>query len=198
MKFSPLRYRYLILPVIIAFLSGVVISQTDSGMGNDNGGKKIWEKKTITAEITKINKDNNEVTLKGPKGREISFIVDKNVNLSNLKEGDSVKAEYYRSVAMQVGKPTPEQEKQPFTVLEAKKIAPAGVDLAGGSLRQVKAVVNVKKVDRAAQQIVIEGPNGNEFTISVADKRIFDKIKEGENAVITYTEALATTLEKTK
>jgi Cu/Ag efflux protein CusF len=198
MRFSALRYNYFILPLIIAFLSGVTFSQMDSGMGNDNSGKKFWEKKTITAEVTKVNKKNSEVTLKGPKGRELTFIVDKNIDLSNLKEGDLVKAEYYRSVVMQVGKPTPEQEKQPFTILEAKKIAPAGVDLAGGNLRQIKAVVNVKKVDRAAQQIVIEGPNGNEFTLAIADKRMLDKVKEGENAVITYTEALATTLEKTK
>jgi hypothetical protein len=198
MRFSALSQKHVILPMIIAFLSSLTFSQMDSGMGNDNSGKKFWEKKTITAEITKINKDKGEVTLKGPRGREVDFVVDKNIKLSDLKEGDSVKAEYYRSVVMQVGKPTPEQEKQPFKVLEAKKIAPAGVDLAGGSLRQIKAVVNVKKVDKAAQQIVIEGPNGNEFTLAIADKRMFDKIREGENAVITYTEALATMLEKTK
>lgn len=198
MSFSSSRYRYLIIPVIIAFLSGMAFSQMDSGMANDNGGKKFWEKKTIVAEVIKVDKSTGDVTLKGPRDGEMSFIVDKNIDLSNLKVGDSVKAEYYRSVAVQVGKPTPEQEKQPFTVLEAKKITPAGVDLAGGSLRQIKAVVTVKKVDKAAQQIVIEGPKGNEFIISIADKKMFDKIKEGENAVITYTEALVTMLEKTK
>ena len=198
MKTSASHCRSFIFPVIIAFLSGVCYSQMGSDMGTDNSGKNFWEKKTIKAEVTKVDKNNNEVTLKGPKDREITLVIDKNLDLRNVKEGDSVIAEFFRSVAIQVSKPTPQQEKEPFTILESKKIAPAGVELAGGSLRQIKALTTIKKVDMAAKQIVIEGLKGNEITLSVTDKNMLNKVKEGEKAVITYTEAMATRLEKTK
>ena len=198
MKISVSYCRSFICPVIIAFLSGVCFSQMDSDLGTDNSGKNFWEKQTIKAEVTKVDKNNNEVTLKGPKDKEVTLVIDKNLDLRNVKEGDSVTAEFFRSVAIQVSKPTPQQEKEPYTILESKKIAPAGVELAGGRLRQIKALTTVKKVDMAEKQIVIEGLKGNEITLSVTDKNMLEKVKKGEKAVITYTEAMATKLEKTK
>ena len=187
-----------ILPVIISLFTSIAFSATQSGAESGKDSHKFWQKQSITAEITNVDKKKNEVTVKGPEGRDVTFNVNKNVDLSNVKKGDSIRADYYRSVVMDVNKPTPEQERQKYSVLESQKIAPAGIDIAGGSLRQIKAVVNIKKVDTTAQEVVITGPNGKEYTLSVPDKKMFDNLKEGQNAIVTYTEAIATKLEKTK
>jgi hypothetical protein len=197
MKKETIRNILFIVPILVSFLATTVISENQSNSQKGHMGN-FWQKQTITAEIVNVDKKKSEVTLKGPKGKEVSFVVDKNIDLSNIKKGDSVRAEYFRSVLLDLTKPTPEQEKQQYTILETRKIAPAGVDIAGGSLRQIKAVATVKKIDKSKNQIVVDGPEGNEYTLTVPDKKLLDVVKEGQNAVITYTEALATNLEKTK
>ncbi len=197
MKKENIRNVFIIIPILVSFLASIAISQNTSNPQNGDMGK-FWKKQTITAEVVNVDKKRSEVTVKGPKGKEATFVVDKNIDLSNVKKGDSIRAEYYKSVLLDLTKPTPEQEKQQYTILETRKIAPAGVEIAGGSLRQIKAVATVKKIDKANNQIVVNGPEGNEYTLTVPDKKLLDVVKEGENAVITYTEALAITLEKTK
>lgn len=196
MKSRNINFTYLILPVIFCFITSMLFAQTTTQTKNRDG--KFWEKISITAQITNVNKKNNEVTVKGPEGNEVTFAVDENVDLSNVKKGDSIRADYYRSVIIDITKPTPEQERQKYTVLETQKIAPAGIDLAGGSLRQVKAIVTVKKIDSTTQEVTITGPKGKESTLTVPYKKMLNNLKEGQTVVITYTEAFATTFEKTK
>ncbi len=196
MKSRNIHFTYLIFPIIFCFLTSMLVAQTTTQTKKGDGN--FWEKISITAQIINVNEKNNEVTVKGPEGNEVTFAVDKNVDLSNVKKGDSIRADYYRSIIIEITKPTPEQERQKYTVLETQKITPAGIDLAGGSLRQVKAIVTIKKIDSTTQEVTISGPKGKEYTLTVPYKKMLDNLKEGQNAVITYTEAFATTFEKTK
>jgi Cu/Ag efflux protein CusF len=198
MKLGTIKFETFILPVIFSLFISVGFSQAQSSTENGQSNGEFWKKQTITAEITNVDKDINEITVKGPQGNELSFIVNENVDLSDVKKGDSIRAEYYQSILVDATKPTPEQEKQPVSVIETKKITPAGVDLAGGSLRQIKAVVKVKKIDESNQEVTLEGPNNKEYTISVPDKSKLDQLEEGKKAIVTYTEAFATTFVKTK
>jgi hypothetical protein len=42
----------------------------------------------------------------------------------------------------------------------------------------------------------VMGPQGNQFEIVVSDPSMLDKIKEGDSMTVTYSEALAISVEK--
>ena len=152
---------------------------------------------TVTASVEAINYTNREVTLKGPRGNAVTFTVDQRVKrLNEVKVGDSVRADYYLSIAGELRKPTAEEEKTPFTVLEGAAKAPAGTSPAAGGLRQFKVVTTIEEIDLPGQTFTIKGPRGNSVTIRAADPSRLAKGKVGDHIVVTYTEALAISLEK--
>ena len=54
---------------------------------------------SVTADVQSIDLEKREVTLKGPLGNEVTFVVDKRVQrLNEFKPGDHVTADYYVSV----------------------------------------------------------------------------------------------------
>jgi hypothetical protein len=135
--------------------------------------------------------------LKGPLGNTVTFTVDKRVKrLKEVKVGDTVEADYYVSVAAELRKPTPEEEKNPLVVLEAAGRAPKGTSPAGGGLRQFKVVTTVEGLDRTTETITVKGPGGNSLTARVEDPSRLTQIHIGDTIVVTYTEALAVSLEK--
>jgi len=152
---------------------------------------------TVTASVESINLTNREVTLKGPLGNQVTFTVDQRVKrLKEVKVGDFVRADYYISIAAELRKPTPEEEKTPFVVLDAAGKAPAGTSPAAGGLRRLKIVATIEGLDRPTQTITVKGPLGNYLTTRVDDPANLTKMRIGENIVVTCTEALAISLEK--
>jgi hypothetical protein len=154
---------------------------------------------TVTATVESIDPEKREVTLKGPLGNEVTFVVDSRVKrLNEVKVGDVVQADYYVSLAAELRKPTPEEEKNPIMVAEDSARAPATQSPAGGEARRVKVVTTIEGLDRPTRTITIKGPRGNYLTARVDDPANLEKMRIGENIVVTYTEALAISLEKVK
>jgi hypothetical protein len=152
---------------------------------------------TISASVEAIDHAKRDVTLKGPLGNVVTFVVDPRVKrLDEVKVGDLVIADYYISVAAELRKPTPEEEKEPFVMLDAKGKSPTGTSPAAGGLRRFKVVTTIEGLDRPTETITVKGPMGNLFTTRVADPSNLPKLRIGETIVITYTEALAISLEK--
>jgi hypothetical protein len=154
---------------------------------------------TVSASVEAINHTNREVTLKGPLGNEVTFIVDPHVKrLNEVKVGDFVRADYYISIAAELRAPTPEEEKDPIVVLEAGGKSPDGTTPAAGGLRRFKVVTTVEGVDLSTETITIKGPRGKFATIHVPKSPNLSKVTLGEKIIVTYTEALAISLEKTE
>lgn len=185
--------RFLFLSLFMFISAGFLLAANEPV---DNS--KFWEKITVTGKISKIDQETHEVTLKDQKGNEISFAVDKKIDISNFKDGDSVSAQYLRAVALKISKPTAEQEKQGNMVIERKTFSPAGIDIGGKSLKQVKALVDIKSIDKENMLLTITGPDNKELKIIVPDVHMFTNLNAGEKAVVEYTESLATSLEKLK
>lgn len=151
----------------------------------------------VTASVEAIDAEKREVTLKGPLGNTVTFTVDPRVKrLGEVKVGDLVRADYYVSFAAELRKPTPEEEKTPFVLLETTAKAPPGASPAAGALRQFKVVTTIEGLDRPTQTVTVKGPRGNYLTARVADPSRLTQVRIGENVVITYTESLAIALEK--
>ena len=152
---------------------------------------------SLTATVEAIDYTNREVTLKGPLGNEATFTVDQRVKrLDEVKVGDQIRADYYISVAAELRKPTPEEEKNPLVVLDAAGKAPPGTSPAAGGLRRLKVVATIEGLDRPSQTVTLKGPRGRYLTVRVADPARLTQARIGDHVVITYTEALAVSLEK--
>jgi hypothetical protein len=160
-------------------------------------GRKESVLLNVTASIESIDLTNREVTLKGPLGNEVTFIVDKRVKRFNeFKVGDLVQADYYVSVAAELRKPTEEEEKTPFALLEVAGKAPGDEAPAVGGLRRFKVVTTIEGLDRPTRTVTVKGPRGRYLTARVENISNLPKMRIGENIVITYSEALAISLEK--
>jgi hypothetical protein len=152
-----------------------------------------------TATVEAINPDTREITLKGPLGNEVSFVVDQRVKrLNEVKVGDKITADYYMSIAAELREPTADEQQHPITLLEGAGKAPPGTSPAAGGLRRYKVVTTVEGLDRPTQTVTIKGPRGNYLTVRVADPSNLTKMKIGDNIVVTYTEALAISVKKAK
>jgi hypothetical protein len=152
---------------------------------------------TVTASVDAIDLASREITLKGPLGNSVTFTVDQRVKrLDEVKVGDFVRADYYVSVAAELRKPTAQEKKTPLVLLDAAGKAPAGSSPAAGAVRRFKVVTTIEGLDRPTQTITVKGPRGNYLTARVADPSRLTQMRIGENIVVTYTEALAVSLEK--
>jgi hypothetical protein len=160
-------------------------------------GRKDAVLVTVTASVEAIDPATREVTLKGPLGNTVTFTVDQRVKrLDEVKVGDLVRADYYISIAAEVRKPTAEEAKHPIVVLDAAGKAPPGTSPAAGGLRRFKVVTTIEGLDRPTETVTVKGPRGNYLTARVADPSRLTKVRIGDTIVVTYTEALAISLEK--
>lgn len=154
---------------------------------------------TVTAKVEAVDQAKREVTLKGPLGNVVTFVVDERVKrLKEVKVGDEVTADYYVSLAGELRAPTEDEKKTPLTVLEGVARAPEGASPAAGALRAFKVVATVIGLDLPTQSVTLEGPRGNSGTIRAEHVENLKQLRLGDTVIVTYTEALAISLQKAK
>jgi hypothetical protein len=152
---------------------------------------------TVTATVTAIDQAKRQVTLKGPLGNVVTFVVDERIKrLNEVQVGDDVTADYYVSLAGELRPPTEEEKKDPITIIEDGARAPKGTSPAGGMLRAIKVVATVVGLDLPTQSVTLQGPLGNTGTIRAEHVEKLKQLRLGDTIVVTYTEALAVSLEK--
>ncbi len=152
---------------------------------------------TVTATVQDINYESREVTLLGQLGNTISFVVDERVQrLDEFQVNDKVVAEYYVSLSGELREPTALERRNPLVVLEAAGIAPPGTSPAGGALRAFRVVATVTGLDLPTQSVTLLGPRGNTGTIVVQNIANLRALRLGDTIILTYSEALAISLEK--
>jgi hypothetical protein len=152
---------------------------------------------SITATIEALDHETREATLRGPLGNSVTFTVDDRVErLNEFAVGDSVTADYFVSVAFELREPTAEEKAEPLVITEGAGKAPAGVTPAAGGLSQIKAVCTIEGLDRPTETVTLKGPLGRYVTVRTADPANLPHLRIGESVVVTYTEALAVSLEK--
>jgi hypothetical protein len=152
---------------------------------------------SVTASIEAIDQAKRVVTLKGPLGNTVTFVVDERVKrLNEFKVGDAIEADYYVSLAGELRAPTEEEKKNPLTIIEGGAKAPKDTTPAGGVLRAFKVVATVIGLDLPSQSVTLQGPLGNSGIIRAEKVENLKKLHLGDTIVVTYTEALAISLVK--
>jgi hypothetical protein len=146
---------------------------------------------TGSGTIQKIDKDNRVITVKGDKGNTLDIKVGPNVAIDKLKIGQRVNAAYYEEVALALHKPGEQAPKMTQTVTER----------GGITAQQTTVTAKVVAVDTAANKVVLMGPQGNKHEVKVEDPDLqaqLGKIKAGDNMDVTYTQAVAISMEPMK
>ena len=152
---------------------------------------------TISAAVVAIEKATRTLTLKGPGGNVLDVVASDGVkNFDQIKLGDSVNARYVESVTLELKKQG-KSGASGVTVSEDAARAKPGARPAVAGARQVIALVDVVAVDPKASTVTLKGPKGNVMTLPVQDPEQFKVVKKGDQVEVTYTEALALSVEPT-
>ena len=163
-----------------------------------NGRVERHELTTVTATVVNVDQKTREVTLRGPEGNvETVHVGDEVRNLAQVHKGEHVVVKYYEAIAFQLnkkgkgkgtGKPT-------ATEATAAERAPLGAKPAASAGRTVKVTTLVTNVDRSANTVSLKGPKGRTAVVHVQEPRYLENVKKGDTVDITYTEALAISVE---
>jgi len=144
-----------------------------------------------SATIQKIDKANRMVTLKGMEGRTIDFKVGSDVNLDRLRTGEKVDATYYQELAIGI-----RRHGQSAPTRTEKTTQRGGV-----KVRETMVTAKVESVDVGNKTVVVRGPDGNTHSLQVEDPDVqaqLSKIKSGDMVDLTYTQAVALSLQPSK
>ncbi len=195
--------------MLIVVMAYVVVSLIQTGCNSDKQEtpaqrpspepREVWGFVSVTATVEAVDLQRRELTLRGPRGNVLTLDVDERVRrLNEIEVGDHVTAGYYISLATEIREPTPEEKEAPLTVVAGAAKAPPGTSPAAGGLQRIKAIVTVENIDHVAQTVTVKGPLGNYLTVRVLDPDRLQKLRLGDTVIVTYTEALAVSVEKAK
>ncbi len=149
------------------------------------------------ATVQAVDLEKRVVTLKGEKGNVFDVAVGEEVrNLPQVKVGDIVVVKYYESIAFRILKPgeIAEGVRETETMSRAKP----GESPAGKVGREVSLVATIQAIDKKKATVTLKGPEGRTVTVKAENPKNLEKIKVGDEVQITYTEALAVSVEKAK
>lgn len=161
--------------------------------------KEKWMLVELQASVEAIDQKKREVTLKGPLGNVVTITAGEQVKRFNeIKVGDVVRAEYWTFLRAEFREPTEEEKQNPLEVLLEAGRAPKEVAPAAAVGAVVKAVVKVVAIDKQGREAAIQGPRGGIMIVPVMDNAVLNNLKVGEVVIMTYAEAVAVSLVKTK
>jgi len=143
----------------------------------------------VTATITKIDAANRAVTLKGPKGKEVTIICGPEVkNFGQMKVGDQVDAEYVEALTLELKKGSQQVVSRSDTGVVGQ--AKPGQMPGAAAGRQVTVIAEVIGLDPATQTVTLRGPQRT-VDLKLRDPAQFKLVSMGDKVEATYTEAVA-------
>ena len=144
----------------------------------------------VTATVEDIDVANRIVKLKDENGDVTELAVPKKVrNLAQVKKGDQVVATYYEAIAYDVFKAG--TEMPPGATAVASERAKKGEKPGAGVAEATTFTATIEAIDKPASKVTLKGPEGNKVTFKVRDPKKLDVVNVGDQVQITYTRALA-------
>jgi Cu/Ag efflux protein CusF len=149
---------------------------------------------STTATVKALDLKTRHVTLQRADGELIKFRADDSVrNLPQVKVGDEVTVSYYESLAYEVRK---SGEVSPgATVAEAAGRAEPGEKPAAAGVRAVTVTATIAAIDKKAMTVTLKNAEGELTTVKARDPQKLDRVAVGDIVDITYTEAVAVSVE---
>lgn len=149
---------------------------------------------TVAATVTKIDLKNRKVTLKGPDGKSETIKVPDSVrNLPQVKVGDQVVVAYQESIGYQV-KRAKDGAMGVVVAQDAARAKEGDMPAAAGAAA-VTVTAKIDEIDKKKGTVTLVGPEGDSTVVHVKDPSKLDQVVVGDLVEITYTEALAISVE---
>jgi hypothetical protein len=150
----------------------------------------------VTATVTAINQETREVTFKRQDGTVRTVVAGPEVkNLAQVKVGDTIKLQYQEAVSIRIDKSTGGTPAIKETVGVSRN-APGS--LPGGYIgKETTKTALVEAINAIDSVVTLKGPEGRLLDVFVEDRATFGKVNIGDTVVITYSEAVALTVERT-
>lgn len=162
----------------------------------------VQKAETISATVVSIDAAKRLVELKGPKGHVETVEVPPEVrNLAQMKVGDKVVVKYSESLAGVIKpKGTSKTVNSADQVAGAVRAAP-GAKPGAAVGTAITITVVIQSVDTKTHHISFTGPEGLVRHVDVKDpqaRKFITTLKKGDEVELTYTEALAISVEPAK
>lgn len=157
----------------------------------------IADEEQIVATVENVDQQDRSVLLRGPRGGLVTVIAGPEIrNLNQLKAGDRVVVRYREALAANLARPG--TAPPPLQVTRQVERAPVGNKPAGEVTKMVQARVKITGVDPAHNMVSFIGPAQVQRTVEVMDpdmQRFLKTLKVGDEVDLTYSEALALSVE---
>jgi len=148
----------------------------------------------ISAQVVALDKATRAVSLKTPKGDVVDIVASADVkNFDQVKVGDFLFVRYVQALTLELQK-VKTGVGAPAMSEGAVKAKPGERPAVAGA-REVTAIATVTAVDPKKSTITLKGPRGNVVTLDVQNPDQFKVVKKGDQVEVTYTEALALSVE---
>ena len=157
-------------------------------------GQGVMGALTVHGTIDAIDKDKSTVTLKGPNGGTVTLEVRDKTKFDVIKVGDPVVAVYVEALGFQARKAG--TASPGASVQESRVTSKPGETPAGAVGREITVTGTITAIDRKAQTVTIKGPTGETETIKAKNPKNLEAVKVGDLVDVTYTQALAVSLDK--
>jgi hypothetical protein len=149
---------------------------------------------TVTAKVEAVDLEKRLVTVRGPKGNVVEIEAGPEVrNLPQVKVGDMVVVKYQESIAFDLKKEAGAPEAAAAGLVAR---ADEGAKPAAGGARVIVADVVIQAIDPKTMMVTVKGPKGNIYDVKARDPKRLETIKVGDQVRVTYTEALAVSVEE--
>ena len=192
------KFTFAVALVAAAFAATAVAQKPDAAGGavvaSEPGKAAVVRAVELSAQVVSIDKATRTLTLKGPEGKAQDVVAGDEVkNFDQIKLGDFVVARYLQALTLELKKT--KVAAGDVTVREDAARANSGERPAVAGSRQVTAIADVIGVDPKKSTITLKGPRGNVVTLDVQNPDQFKVVKKGDQVQVTYTEALALSVE---
>jgi Cu/Ag efflux protein CusF len=181
--------------LFVVLLAAALATLSVPGFGQVPKPVVRGEAVTVTAVIVAIDSTNRLITLTDDKGLTETIAAGPEVKRFNeLKVGDKVTFRYYESVVYSIQPPG----STPPAAAATAVVRSAGPRPGGTMSEQQTVVVTIQAIDLAIPSVTITTEKGETMSFKVEDKKNMEGVKVGDKVQITYTRALAISVETPK
>jgi len=179
---------------VVASLLGALLLSAPS-MAFAQKAVSTGEVVSDTFTITAIDQTSRVVTLENKDGLATDILCGPDVQRFNeLKVGDKVTFRYYESVVHAIAAPG---ASRPPT--DSSAVTGTTGQRPGGTIaRQLTTTVTINAIDPDVPSVTVTTARGPRMSFKVADKKNLEGYKVGDRVDITYTQALAISVESPK
>jgi hypothetical protein len=150
---------------------------------------------TATFTIEAIDHTTRILTLKAADGTTDDVLCGPDVQrFDALKVGDKVTFRYHESLVTAISH-TGTASKAPSSAAVTRT---PGAMPGGTIAQQMTAVVTINAIDTKAPSVTVTTENGRKMSFKIADAKNLQGYKAGDKVEVTYTQALAVSVESAK